>query len=284
MTSGTTNRLTAVWGSSATDVFAVGWGGTILHYDGTSWQLMTSGTGNNFNAVWGSSATDVFAVGEYGTILHYGESHPPAESPTVSRIETSLNAPPPLGSIITLTFTPASTTASVLYRYWVASGYQTPSYGNWQMLKDWSTDTTLTWTPPSDDNYVVVVHVAQSWNRENFQQAGLTIETRGNSANPIQITGLTTDLHYPQPVNSPIHLDVFTEGRNALSRASQLYYKYLYCKGIGGTWNVIQDYSTSSTCTWTPTETGPYTLVVWVTDDPSGEKYALAGMTCTIGE
>ena len=34
MDSGTTNLLRDVWGSSATDVFAVGWGGTILHYDG----------------------------------------------------------------------------------------------------------------------------------------------------------------------------------------------------------------------------------------------------------
>ena len=71
MTSGTTKGLGAVWGSSGTDVFAVGPFGTILHYNGTEWSTMTSGTSSNISSVWGSSATDVFAVGELGNILHY---------------------------------------------------------------------------------------------------------------------------------------------------------------------------------------------------------------------
>jgi hypothetical protein len=70
MSSGTTNTLMDVWGSSATDVFAVG-AGTILHYDGSSWSIMSSGTTRHLYGVWGSSATDVFAVGDYNTILHY---------------------------------------------------------------------------------------------------------------------------------------------------------------------------------------------------------------------
>jgi hypothetical protein len=32
---------------------------------------MTSGTGNQLDGVWGSSGSDVFAVGSWGTILHY---------------------------------------------------------------------------------------------------------------------------------------------------------------------------------------------------------------------
>jgi len=71
MESGTTNTLHGVWGSSATDVFAVGNYGTILHYNGSTWSPMSSGTTNTLHGVWGSSATDVFAVGNYGTILHY---------------------------------------------------------------------------------------------------------------------------------------------------------------------------------------------------------------------
>jgi hypothetical protein len=70
MSSGTTQSLLGVWGNSATDVFAVGYGGTILHYDGTDWSAMSSGTTQRLEGVWGSSATDVFAVGG-GTILHY---------------------------------------------------------------------------------------------------------------------------------------------------------------------------------------------------------------------
>jgi inositol transport system substrate-binding protein len=63
--------LSGVWGSSGSDVFAVGQAGTILHYDGQAWSPMSSGTPYNLWAVCGSSADDIFAVGERGTILHY---------------------------------------------------------------------------------------------------------------------------------------------------------------------------------------------------------------------
>jgi PKD repeat protein len=59
------------WGSSGSDVFAVGLFGTILHYDGATWSAMSSGTAKYLLGVWGSSGSDVFAVGWEGTILHY---------------------------------------------------------------------------------------------------------------------------------------------------------------------------------------------------------------------
>ena len=65
------NPLLGIWGSSGSDVFAVGEGGTILHYDGTSWSSMNSGSANRLIDIWGSSGSDVFAVGVWGTILHY---------------------------------------------------------------------------------------------------------------------------------------------------------------------------------------------------------------------
>ena len=62
--------LSDVWGSSSADVFAVGTGGTILHYDGVEWTPQASGTSKYLGAVWGSSSSDVFAAGD-GLILHY---------------------------------------------------------------------------------------------------------------------------------------------------------------------------------------------------------------------
>src|SRR5207253_8525905 len=63
-TSGTTQELNGVWGSGATDVFAVGDRGTILLYDGTNWTTQRTGTAADFfKGVWGSGPTDVFAFG-----------------------------------------------------------------------------------------------------------------------------------------------------------------------------------------------------------------------------
>jgi hypothetical protein len=67
----TNNNLNGIWGSSSSNIFAIGDMGTILHYNGTSWSTMNSGTNNDIYGVWGSSSTDVFAVGASGTILHY---------------------------------------------------------------------------------------------------------------------------------------------------------------------------------------------------------------------
>jgi hypothetical protein len=92
MESGTTNHLLRVWGSSGSDVFAVGgdnysYAGIVLHYDGSVWSPMTSGTTNWIRDVWGSSGSDVFAVGEDGNILHYnGNNWSPMESGTTNSL------------------------------------------------------------------------------------------------------------------------------------------------------------------------------------------------------
>jgi hypothetical protein len=71
MSAPTSADLTGVWGTSANDVFAVGSGGTVLHFDGSAWTAMATTTTANLLAISGSAATDVFAAGENGTVIHY---------------------------------------------------------------------------------------------------------------------------------------------------------------------------------------------------------------------
>ncbi|MFO0623582.1 MAG: hypothetical protein U0745_19475 [Polyangia bacterium] len=102
------NALSGLWGSSASDLWAVGDAGTALHYDGQNWSLVpatttknlngvfapgqgqavvvgdggtilrwngsafaseSSGTTNNLNSVWGTASSNVYAVGDVGTIV-----------------------------------------------------------------------------------------------------------------------------------------------------------------------------------------------------------------------
>src|SRR5438445_3430450 len=65
------NHLHSAWGSASNDVWAVGEGGTILHWDGTAWSASASGTGNLLYSVWGSASNDVWGVDDRGTILHW---------------------------------------------------------------------------------------------------------------------------------------------------------------------------------------------------------------------
>ena len=63
------DTLFGVWGSSGSDVFAVGRHGQIFHYNGAAWSYRWM-TGEDLNGVWGTSSTEVFVAGGNG-ILHY---------------------------------------------------------------------------------------------------------------------------------------------------------------------------------------------------------------------
>ncbi|AKU97411.1 hypothetical protein AKJ09_04075 [Labilithrix luteola] len=62
--------LTSVWGSSKSDVWAVGSGGTIVHYDGSKWNAVPSGVQSTLYAVWSSGPKDVWAAGSSKVVLH----------------------------------------------------------------------------------------------------------------------------------------------------------------------------------------------------------------------
>lgn len=73
MESKTTKALKAVWAASSTEVFAVGDGGTVLHYDGTAWSVQAElgGGAPVLTGVWGSSPQDVFAIAQDGRLFHF---------------------------------------------------------------------------------------------------------------------------------------------------------------------------------------------------------------------
>lgn len=62
----TPKPLADIWGSSGSDVYAVG-DGTILHYDGSSWTQVSQEGGQD---VFGFSATDVYVASGNGAVLH----------------------------------------------------------------------------------------------------------------------------------------------------------------------------------------------------------------------
>jgi len=81
---GYVNRLNKVWGPAPNAVFIVGDNGTLLRYDGTTLRFLAAGTLNDLNDVWGPSATSVFVVGNGGVILHHdGQSWDPMVSGTM---------------------------------------------------------------------------------------------------------------------------------------------------------------------------------------------------------
>lgn len=63
--------LRAVWAHDDDNIFAVGEEGTIVHFNGTTWQLMACPIKVRLHDVWGSSPNNVFVAADSGMILHF---------------------------------------------------------------------------------------------------------------------------------------------------------------------------------------------------------------------
>ena len=69
MEGGGLKTLTAVWGTAFNDVYASSFEGDIFHFDGVLWTSMFFDQDTNFWGLWGSSANDIIGIGDRGRIL-----------------------------------------------------------------------------------------------------------------------------------------------------------------------------------------------------------------------
>jgi hypothetical protein len=61
--SGAKSHLQAIHGFASGEMFAAGFDGTVLHFDGSAWTKMNLNTATYFYGVWGSAPNDVWVVG-----------------------------------------------------------------------------------------------------------------------------------------------------------------------------------------------------------------------------
>ncbi len=68
-----TKALHAVWGAAPDDVWAVGAGGVIVHWDGVAWRYVPSPDERlrTLWAIWGRGADEIFAAGAEGVVLRF---------------------------------------------------------------------------------------------------------------------------------------------------------------------------------------------------------------------
>ncbi len=60
-------QINKMWGSSSNDLYVVGNGGNIAHYDGTNWTKINSGTTVDLRDVWGSKDGKIIWACEYNS-------------------------------------------------------------------------------------------------------------------------------------------------------------------------------------------------------------------------
>ena len=64
-------NLQAVWASATSDLWVGGSNGFVAHFDGSAWSTMSSGVSETISSIAGTSPTDVWAVTLQGTVLRY---------------------------------------------------------------------------------------------------------------------------------------------------------------------------------------------------------------------
>ena len=82
-TSPTTAPLVSVHMVTADDGWAVGWSGTMIHWNGTDWSNVTSPTQKGLGSVFMVTADDGWAVGWDGTIIRWTGTEWIPEFPTI---------------------------------------------------------------------------------------------------------------------------------------------------------------------------------------------------------
>src|SRR5690606_2185234 len=68
LTSPTGGSIRGVWAASADDIWIVGDGGVLFHWDGSTWENQSGGV--NYTSVWGASSNNVWITGDAGTLRY----------------------------------------------------------------------------------------------------------------------------------------------------------------------------------------------------------------------
>jgi hypothetical protein len=246
-------------------------------YEATYSSLTTEGTYNI--AVYASDKGGVISLPKQTTVTVGEDDGTAAETYHVSLtgMGASVFGTVEVGDNVTV-FANASNSrgGDIYYRFFYCGNYGTDDYGStpWVTVQDYSTTNSSSYSFPNEGSYVVVIRAVENPNNEPdaVPIIGCTV-TVGSEAEVINFTTLSTNLSGSAEVGAPV---IFLVSATS-SSGEDIYYKFLYCGNYGTSaydtspWVVMQDYSTSNSCTHSFTSAGNYVVVVRAVTDPNDE-------------
>jgi hypothetical protein len=267
------------------------------------WRLSTDG-GTSFTTAqdWSSSASFTWTPGsaiadaritvwarnsgvtadapQAQSTIGYVITTPSAGPLVLNSITSNMPSPQPTGTSITFTANATGGTGPYQYKWWIYDG-------GWNVVSNWSTSSTFTWTPSTASSlYRVAVWVRNAGNTadlyENANSNGsigytITTGTPPPSSGPLALNSIVPNLSSPRSVGTPI---IFTA--NASGGTGPYQYKWWI---FDGSWQVVRGWSTDNTVTWTPASPSTaYRIGVWVRNAGStADTYENANSNGSIG-
>lgn len=224
--------------------------------------------------VWSASAGTVFlpgdsgsanAINNSGTVVGFrvvdgqmvATRWTPGGGPVTGvRLTTDPASPQRAGTAIVLTAATTGGAAPISYRFWVQ-----PWNGDWQLLRDWGTGSTHTWTPTSASGYNIWVQARSAGGTAVEAQAGVNFVVTPGGGGPMTAVTLSTTLASPQAAGTAITLAATGTG------GTTPYEFRFWVQPWNGDWQLLRDWGPSA-APWTPTIAGGYNI--WVQGRSAG--------------
>lgn len=175
---------------------------------------------------------------------------------------TSMTVGSPLAAGKTTTISASATSPNqTLFKYHLGDR----KTDTWTVLKDYSTSSSISWTPQKEGSYRLVIHVKDSKSTSAYDSYIFEDITVTSGITKAQVSSMT--------VGSPLVIGSSTIVKASASSPNQTLYKYHLGDKTTDEWTVLKDYTTSSSYTWVPKKEGTYRLVVHVKDSKSSAFY-----------
>jgi hypothetical protein len=215
---------------------------------------------------WTPAAED---VGSYAVMVHMRSAGAPVAYETyavtapfaistpivITGLAANRTLPSAPGTSVTWTATATGGVAPLQYRFF-RYNYGTASWG---MVQDYSATATYQWTPAAEDagSYAMMVHMRNAGATVAYETYAVT--TPFTISTPIVITSLAADRTFPSAPGTTI-----TWTAAATGGVAPLQYRFFRYNYGTASWSMVQDYSATATCVWTPGagDAGSYAMMV----------------------
>ena len=177
-------------------------------------------------------------------------------APAVS-LSANVTFPATTGASVTWTATGAGGTPPYTYQFWLFDG------AAWSMVRDWDASNTWTWQPATPGSYQVQVWLRNAGSLALYDAYG----QGAASVSPppaLTVTSVTPSLS-GGIVGTPV-----TWSATAVYGTGP--YTFQFWVFDGAQWSLGQDWSPSSTWTWTPSAPGTYSFQVWARNTGSSAR------------
>ncbi len=204
--------------------------------------------------VWARSAGVTTDAAQASAQMAYVINTAPPAPVTSATLTSNVATPQNAGTAVTFTAAGAGGVGPLQYKFLVQ-----PSGGSAQMVRDWNATTTYNWTPTTAASYTVTVWARSAGVTTDAAQASAQMAYVINTAPPAPVTSATLASNVATPQNAGTAVTFTAAGAGGVG---PLQYKFLV-QPSGGSAQMVRDWSTAATYTWTPATAGTYTVTVW---------------------